>query len=882
MESRSVSTDTNINSSKIITNDRLFPDRDKNQGREGWICGRGVAITTPRTNQIKCFCPPSLYGKFCQYFSDRITIIISFKNLSSNALQIVAYLLSNDQIIDHHVFHSLSIHSKENNKKYRFNLIYQRPKLLSNQYHIQFEAYILRTGLPISFLAIWKYQIQFPFLPSYRFVKILTFENNSLVLPKEHICQQSNPCLHNSICHPIMNSIQNLSTYYCHCNQQTFGKHCEHIHLSSLICSKFALKRQLSSSKSICLCPIDLYGPTCHLNHTCVHRNPCGDNRGTCIFNPDALSQRDYLCQCRKEYFGEHCEIDSAILKIDFRNFSFLSIESNYILSSIIQLYDVHNQTLDIILKEKRVYQGLPSNIIEIYHNNYYLPPFGILKVYHQFHSTNNFFVNLDQPNYFLLYSTSKNIRQMNITIEINKTNFCPNTSLAFSKNFSNLHDLSEQDRFTSINFNQTQMIFQYHLLCSSILCFHDNDYFCQCDQYHHAECFRYNRKIDQCNPSPCLAGGQCLHGDQQNRTDFICLCPRCYYGSICQHNVKLFSFTIETLLTNDLHSTSIIVQRFFVVALIIIPIILFSIGLMNNMLCFVTFNRPQPLAVGIGHYLRIGSIINQLTLLLLVCKFLHIVFSMKGLIIHHSINTILCKSISYLLSCLCRMSYWLMGMVAIERVYVTWFIKGTWLKSPRIAKRIIIAIILCILIFDLNEVIYYQSIEDPKASLTMNSTWCVTSYSIAVSTYNQINNILNYILPFVINFLSTIILIVLIIKKRIRLLAKDKQNKQKRSTIIRIYMNLIIEKRELIIPPLLTMLPQLFSSPQFILSFSLACQDFSISWHRYLLLSSYFITYLPQVILYKLYISPSSFYTNEFHATKLYHRLTRWRRFFR
>ena len=481
LENKNVSTSTNINSLSIHFRDHLFADFDENHGRERWICGRGVAIIR-RTNEIQCLCPPSLYGEYCQYFTDRITAIISFQNLEyeSNAIQIVVSLLSNDQMIDHHVFHLLSIHSKENQKKYRFYLIYKRPKLLSNRYHIQIEAYSLRTNLPIEFLAIWKYEIKFPFLPSYRFVKILTFENNS------HICETSNPCLHNSTCH----SIQNLRTYYCHCNQHIFGKHCEHIQLSSKICSKFALQRHFSSSKSICLCPIDLYGPTCHLNHTCVHRNPCGSNRGICLFNPDR-ARRDYICQCRKEYFGDHCEIDSAILRIHFVNLTYVSLKWNYILSSVIQLYNVHETTLDMIVEEKRIFEGLPSNITEVYHPNLYLPMFGILKVYHRI-DNNLFFANVDQPNYFLVYSTSlKNIRQMNITIEINKSNFCPNTSLAFSKNFSNLNDLSQQDQFLSMDFNRTQMIFEYHFLCSSFVCFHDDDYFCQCDKNNRAECFR-------------------------------------------------------------------------------------------------------------------------------------------------------------------------------------------------------------------------------------------------------------------------------------------------------------------------------------------------------------------------------------------------------
>jgi hypothetical protein len=217
--------------------------------------------------------------------------------------------------------------------------------------------------------------------------------------------------------------------------------------------------------------------------------------------------------------------------------------------------------------------------------------------------------------------------------------------------------------------------------------------------------------------------------------------------------------------------------------------------------------------------------------------------------------------------------------MVAIERVYVSWNIKGTWLKSPRIAKWIITAIIIGISTCDVHELIYYQSIEDPKSDIN-NSSLCVTSYPSGVGTYNQVNIILNYIIPFLINFLSTIILIILIIRRRFAIMAKKENNSSSKESvrmIFGIYLELWIKNKDLILAPLVTMVPQLFSLPQFILSFLLSCQEFKIGWQRYLLIISYFIFYLPQVLSYKLYVSPSSFYKEEFHSTKLNQRIKRY-----
>jgi hypothetical protein len=420
-------------------------DEQQYDGREGWICGRGVAT---KTN--KCFCPPSLYGEYCQYFSDRITVIISLNNIPSelleektNTIKILSLLLSNDTIINHYVFHFPLILYGELDKKFRFNFIHRRPKVLSNSYSIRFEAYHLSSNdSSIKFLAVWEYSIQFPFLPSYRLVKILKFEKLEISMNKTHICQLSNPCLNNSTCHSIMN---NLSLYYCQCKNQTFGKHCEQYFqpIISPICSKHSLLLALSSLKSLCLCPIHLYGPTCHLNHTCVNKNPCGINRGKCYVNPDNITS-DYICICDKKFFGDHCKFDSAMVRINFTDFSFIQNPSNLILSSIIQLCDLHNETLDLLIRQKRVYQGLPPSITEIYHNDHHLPRIAILKLYHKKDLFNDYVANLNQSDYFILYSVVSDIARMNLTTMINVTNYCPYTPTAFNKNISTISSLSQ------------------------------------------------------------------------------------------------------------------------------------------------------------------------------------------------------------------------------------------------------------------------------------------------------------------------------------------------------------------------------------------------------------------------------------------------------
>ena len=426
-----------------------YPQVFANNGREGWICGRGMAIKRNTNNQIQCFCPPSLYGEFCQYYSDRITIITSLDNIplelveeERNIIKICGFLLSNDEIVDEHVFHLPLILSKELDKKFRFNLIYPRPKLSSNSFKVRFEAYNLNIDTSISFLAVWEYPIHFPFLPSYRLAQVLKFHNTTS-LSAEHLCKRANPCLYNSTCHAILNQMNNLSAFYCQCNNQTFGKHCqEFFHsLSPRKCSKYARVRPTSSSKFLCLCPSHLYGPTCHLNNTCVKDNPCQMGRGTCYPNPDNVTQ-DFICICDKKFFGDRCEINSALVQINFTDFLFVQMPTSLILSSIIQLCDLHNQTLDLIIREKHVYQGLPPSLTEIYHNGYHLPKLGILKLYHKLDFSNGYIANLKELDHFILYIIPSKISRMNLTLTINRTNYCPFTSTLFQKNLSNASHL--------------------------------------------------------------------------------------------------------------------------------------------------------------------------------------------------------------------------------------------------------------------------------------------------------------------------------------------------------------------------------------------------------------------------------------------------------
>ena len=82
--------------------------------------------------------------------------------------------------------------------------------------------------------------------------------------------------------------------------------------------------------------------------------------------------------------------------------------------------------------------------------------------------------------------------------------------------------------------------------------------------------------------------------------------------------------------------------------------------------------------------------------------------------------------------------------------------------------------------------------------------------------------------------------------------------------------LEILSENKELVIGPAITLIPPLFSLPLFIVSLSLNCQNLENNQLRYLLIASYLTSFIPQVISFLLYVSPSSLYSKEWQATTI------------
>ncbi len=421
--------------------------------------------------------------------------------------------------------------------------------------------------------------------------------------------------------------------------------------------------------------------------------------------------------------------------------------------------------------------------------------------------------------------------------------------------------------------FNSTTALFSYHRICqakrntnTSYTCFRDLNYLCICDGYHYrAECFVYDRSIDQC--SLCLSNGYCLKGELNNKTDFICVCPHCHYGKMCEFSNELMSFTLDSLIVKDVQ----ISKKLSTIVYVSITILIFLFGLFNNLCSFLTFVRPKARKVGVGNYLLIISVIDQCSLLLLLLKIIHIIFGTNGTLFYYErFNLYSCKIISYLLSVFTRIIYWLSSLVTIERLYVVLFPTSVTLKKPRFALILSLLVILVVCGMHIHEAVYYTTIIDPSYT-SINVTLCVTSYvQQLVSLYNRTNVLIHYFIPFLIQVISITILIFQIARSRERTAGSNQQ------TFIDLFKKQFKIHKEYYITPIIIVLSSL---PQAILSFSYACTELKQPWQRYSLLITYFLAYLPQILGFILYVLPSTTYTEEFYQTIIGKRVARQQR---
>lgn len=258
------------------------------------------------------------------------------------------------------------------------------------------------------------------------------------------------------------------------------------------------------------------------------------------------------------------------------------------------------------------------------------------------------------------------------------------------------------------------------------------------------------------------------MRGNVNQPNDFVCVCPACYSGRRCQFNFKSFVLTLNQILYTDLTSQA---KERTIALLIVFALLGFLFAIPNNLFSFVTFRRRACLQNGVGHYILCLSVVNQINIALLLARLIHIILGLLIQSSHPIMSDIVCKVLTYSLSCLMRVSFWLATFVALERVYTTMFLTAQWFKQPHTARRLMIVTVAVIFLSAAYELVFTESFSrsDERGDVS-----CVTEFphkhQSMWTVLHQVITIVHFLLPLVINVCCTCTVIVVIVRTKMNL----------------------------------------------------------------------------------------------------------------
>ena len=354
------------------------------------------------------------------------------------------------------------------------------------------------------------------------------------------------------------------------------------------------------------------------------------------------------------------------------------------------------------------------------------------------------------------------------------------------------------------------------------------------------------------------------MHSDKRHYAilyDFLASTSSdCFIGDQCQLYVKSIGLTLDDILREEIRSnTTFLDQSFSVKMSAAVTMIMFVAGSINSVLSFLTFQSKESRQVGCVIYLLASSITSLFTISMLTIKFWFFI----GIQINLSTRLPLlrggCILIEPLLKLFLYLDSWLNACVAVERAATVY--KGINFnkeKSKHIAQLITVLLPFSIIGTIIHEPLHRQLLIEDKGNET---SWCVVRYSHSVQNYNTSVLFFHFLVPFFANLLSAIFIIFK--AARHRSITRTGQNYMKH------ICEQLSEHKQLVISPLILVI---LSLPRLIISLLTSCVK--ASRHTWLYLSCYFISFVPSVLVFVLFVLPSSLYKKQFKES-----IRNWRR---
>ncbi|CAF4276900.1 unnamed protein product [Rotaria sp. Silwood2] len=513
----------------------------------------------------------------------------------------------------------------------------------------------------------------------------------------------------------------------------------QHDYVSVRDCSLDSICIGVVSNRSICVCPLDKFGPRCYLMRTICDSHLCSNN-SRCIPHDEKNSGMEYYCLCSQGYMGSRCE--NLETKIEFHfakrvsipqtiffHFVYFPPESNQLSTRSDPIQVTTMSKLKFDESSTIVYYGGAFHLVFVeFHQQYYLA-----------------------------------LLQYNFTSVINTS-----TSIIPEHRCLSIKDLFTDDVRNLPRWHRAK---KYHIPCqkhSKLVCFYDKDYFmCLCDIDRYPNCFKFDySSIYRClGYNYCENNGQCFQDNNTCPTSLACLCKECYYGSRCQFTTTGFGLSLDDVLGYNIWpNVSFLRQPTVVKITTAFTVLMFVIAIINGILSIITFQTKRSLEIGSGLYLLTSSITSLITMTLFTVKYFLLIFSQMSIITNYSFLLSHCVCIDMLLKAFSAIGEWLNACVSIERALtIRLGVKFNKVRSRKAAKRVIFGLYLFILTSFLHDPLSRRLLEDSEEQ----RTWCVVRYSSPVRLYASIINFFHFLLPLCINFFSILLMIVLIARRK-------------------------------------------------------------------------------------------------------------------
>ncbi|CAF1400674.1 unnamed protein product [Adineta ricciae] len=783
-----------------------------------------------------CFCPPSYYGDECQYQNQRVSLAIRFHALTqSRQIQFAILVMliddTNERMVhSYEQFTYLSI--RDCKIKFNLYLLYStRPKQSNRTYSVHIDIY---QKLSLAYRGSFLSPVKFSFLPVHRLAFSIRIPSDDYDDQQQHV-SCSKKCVHGKCLIYL-----NIKETFCQCEQGWSGQYC-HIPSHCTCSTSNSLCIGVSShNRSICICRENYFGHQCYLRNPICDTSPCVNN-GLCISYDDFMvssTEQKYFCACSKGFSGSRCEVIDTQLNFIFEKNIRLS-HSIFIHFFNILLYTDSIKVPKLSPVRSTALQAVSqiTNSIQIYWSK----PFHLI-----------FIETLDKTYYLTVLQPIYN-HSITIIRRINSSHRCPSIGELVNKTFAQLHVLRRMKL--------------YHLICQqhspNLQCFSDDLHLCLCYDYVQrrlANCFQFDHhmKFDCYSQNDCENGGQCFQDSPDCPKRSICVCRSCYYGNRCQFSTSEFGLSLDAILAyhiipnaNIFHQTAIVKLSFSLTILFMI------IGFVNGVLSLMTFKNKIVLEVGCGIYLLGSSITTMLTTLFFGLKYFIYLSSQISPPINRSFLRVECYSLDFLLRICLNMDQWLNACVAMERAMTA--IQGVQFvkkKSKELAKKVIGVVLVFIILTSIHDPIHRELFEEEdNDDENKKRIWCIVNYSSNLQTYNRFVNSFLFFIPLLINLISTIILIM---KK-----SRQKSNLKKHQPYTTMLCEQIFRHKHLLTAPTILFFLAL---PRLILLYVSKCMDSSKdSW---IFLSGYFVSFIPPMITFLIFVLPSDFYRTEYKKT--------------